>query len=600
MKEKKSSATHQLLGEQRIENESTAELLPLFLKANDAMITKAGGSKKWDNLSEPEQNGHKSEMLANLTIELGKESFEKLPAKEKALFKLFVWVGCGCHKDLNTVLGGYTAMSQFWGDNNLEEPVLLPNKFNASIIQSQSADNENDDSDIAQKAIKNSTRGGIKAAKLAGEILNNKNDKSGHHDQFQIWWTNKTGRKFTFPDTSNTRFQSHCDAAKVLTLHRDSFIEYLEYAKEKKGQAQYSNMEENFLKALTDIPTQTELAVLALYSQAVSVPYMQFIRKDGSLNALDLGPTNQKITEFLQRIIEDPTFLIGPNITHETGTFNGTEWENKDLVEHVNKLAPELPYLKPALVAFCKGAQESWRRFTSEYAPGGLIDEATQEQKDFAWMPTTNDINEGALGQFCVMLRHQPQLTLLQYNAKTMFARNNTAVFMETYFSHHTDQYIWELACQPKTEEKARLQAIVEYSKQKIAKKLEKRKQKEAQAAELAKRIQGVQPIWDKAEIDALKGDRLKDQVKVFIIAGAPNLHHIKSSATQPQQKAAIKEAIDLFHAEKWVLKPGFKNHEGVIMNDIEDEDDEDSDQEIFEGYDEALGSENEWVDEED
>jgi len=151
-----------------------------------------------------------------------------------------------------------------------------------------------------------------------------------------------------------------------------------------------------------------------------------------------------------------------------------------------------------------------------------------------------------------------------------------------------------------KKEEKAWLQAIVEHNKQRIAEKLQKKKQKEARAAEIAKRVEGVQPIWDKAEIDALTGDRLKDHVKVFINAGALNLSHIKSSATQPQRRAAIKEAIDLYHNREWMLQPGFQNPEGVIIDEDESGNDEDSDTEILEGYDEASGSENEWVDEED
>ena len=28
---------------------------------------------------------------------------------------------------------------------------------------------------------------------------------------------------------------------------------------------------------------------------------------------------------------------------------------------------------------------------------------ATAEEKDLAWMPATNDVNEGALGLFCVL-----------------------------------------------------------------------------------------------------------------------------------------------------------------------------------------------------
>ena len=87
------------------------------------------------------------------------------------------------------------------------------------------------------------------------------------------------------------------------------------------------------------------------------------------------------------------------------------------MVEKINKLAPDFSYLKEALTAFFKGALETWKRFTLEYSPGGLIDEATQEEKDLAWMPTINDVNEGALGQFQVMMWRQPQLTLLQYNA---------------------------------------------------------------------------------------------------------------------------------------------------------------------------------------
>jgi hypothetical protein len=61
---------------------------------------------------------------------------------------------------------------------------------------------------------------------------------------------------------------------------------------------------------------------------------------------------------------------------------------------------PELPHLKPLLVRFFQGAAKGWKRFTSEFAPGGLIDEATVEEKDLAWLPTTNDVNEGALGSF--------------------------------------------------------------------------------------------------------------------------------------------------------------------------------------------------------
>ena len=50
--------------------------------------------------------------------------------------------------------------------------------------------------------------------------------------------------------------------------------------------------------------------------------------------------------------------------------------------------------------AFLKGASSTWDRFTSEFVPGGMIDEATDLEKDLAWMPATNDLNEGALGSY--------------------------------------------------------------------------------------------------------------------------------------------------------------------------------------------------------
>ena len=138
--------------------------------------------------------------------------------------------------------------------------------------------------------------------------------------------------------------------------------------------------------------------------------------------------------------------------------------------------------MKQALVAFCKGAHETWKRFTSEYTPGGLIDEATQEERDLAWMPSTNDVNEGALGQFRVMIRRQPQLTLLQYNACTMFARNNTAAFMDEMFTEDTHKYVQELARQKDTSEKDRLMDIVKLQQEKIAKKMAIKKKKKCKS----------------------------------------------------------------------------------------------------------------------
>ena len=59
-------------------------------------------------------------------------------------------------------------------------------------------------------------------------------------------------------------------------------------------------MENNLHKALHCIPTITELAVLALYGQSVSHPYMKALRKDPKVNMLDLAPLHKKIGAFIK------------------------------------------------------------------------------------------------------------------------------------------------------------------------------------------------------------------------------------------------------------------------------------------------------------
>ena len=73
--------------------------------------------------------------------ELGKEAFNDLPDEEKCILRLFIWAGCGCHKDLNTVRGGYLAMASWWNENesDADPPVLLANHDNDPVVQERVA-----------------------------------------------------------------------------------------------------------------------------------------------------------------------------------------------------------------------------------------------------------------------------------------------------------------------------------------------------------------------------------------------------------------------------------------------------------------------------
>ena len=52
-----------------------------------------------------------------------------------------------------------------------------------------------------------------------------------------------------------------------------------------------------------------------------------------------------------------------------------------------------------------------------EFHEGGMIDNTTAEEKEKAWMPPTNDANEGALGTFRTHIRCKLNTTMLTYNA---------------------------------------------------------------------------------------------------------------------------------------------------------------------------------------
>jgi hypothetical protein len=556
MKAKKTNAIHQTLGEKEILDKSTEELLPHFLEANNQMIKNAGGKAKWNSLLEDEKSEQKATMLEQLVIKLGKEAFELLSNDEKRIMKLFIWAGCGCHKDLNTVRGGYAAVVRWWPENNVEPLRLLANRDNAAILDGVALEDDVETPAQAQ-AFEKTSRGAVKAAQLAGAIFNNKFDKKGHHDTFQWWWAAHVGMEFTFPDTSNNRFQSYCEAAAVLLLHLQDFIQFLEYIQDKKQTSRFSHMEENLWNALHCPATLTEFAVLALYGQAVSHPYMCEIcsASEKKINMLDLGPLHKKVYFHIQRIIGDPTFLIGPNASYHAGTMDGQEWQSPEAFTAIQKLAPSLPHLKPLLVAFFEGAAQTWKRFISEFAPGGLIDEATQQERDLAWMLPTNDINEGALGSFRVMMRRQPQLTLIGYNAQAMFFHNNTEAFMKKYFVEPEDyKFIHAAAREMTADDKKRRHEIVQHTEAKIMQKKAKREQRKQKADATAQRIAGISLILDKEKITALKGQSLKDQLKVFKLAEAPNLKGITASTKVNDIRAGLSKAIDLYKSGEWKI----------------------------------------------
>ena len=339
-------------------------------------------------------------------------------------------------------------------------------------------------------------------------------------------------------------------------------------------------MEKNLWDALHCQATLTELAVLAIYAQSVSHPYMNEICGKQS-NMLDMGPFHHKVYGHIKSITRNPALLIGSDASHEKGAVNGLPWKSPEVMNAIQKMKPDLPHLQPLLVRFFRGAAIGWKHFTSEFAPGGLIDEATVVEKDMAWLPTTNDVNEGALGSFRVLMQRQPQLTGLQYNAQAMFHHNETQAFMEAKFTEPEDfKFIHQEAQKLKGVDKQRKFEIIKFAEEKIARKQKAAQEQQEKVAKNAAKIANITLLLDRDKVVKLAGENLRDHFSAFKAAGAPNMKDLTKRSKVAELRKALQDAVDMYHAGKWNPDKGQEevNMDGEEIFDFMgvEEDDED------------------------
>ena len=88
-------------------------------------------------------------------------------------------------------------------------------------------------------------------------------------------------------------------------------------------------MESNLWKALHDPATLSELAILALYGEAISYPYVKAVRSASESesgekqNMLDLGPLHQRVSTHIQAIIANPFNLLCENPSSDVASLEG-------------------------------------------------------------------------------------------------------------------------------------------------------------------------------------------------------------------------------------------------------------------------------------
>ena len=127
-----------------------------------------GGHAGWNALPQSERSRLREQMRQEFALELGTQVFEDLPPDEQDELETFFYGRCSTHKELNAVKGGVAAFADFYEENSIEPPILLPNKDNDAAIRlgrSTGADT------VVERALESSTRGRVKATALAGKLL---------------------------------------------------------------------------------------------------------------------------------------------------------------------------------------------------------------------------------------------------------------------------------------------------------------------------------------------------------------------------------------------------------------------------------------------
>jgi hypothetical protein len=378
------------------------------------------------------------------------------------------------------------------------------NKPNAAAASnsapgSQASEHANDVSD----------GGAVKVTSLLGALFNHKDDKKGQQDTFKLYFEEFLGYTVSCPDTSNTRFQCHCDCAIFIILYLAPILDFMMFIKYSKEKIALNHLEQNILKGLQCASTLTELCVLAFYAIAVSYPYMRVARgrvNGVRPNALDLGPWHSKTIAFCESVANNVDLLLAPDASFKTGSLDGQPWEHPDVFYVIQKMAGGLPHLRACLKAFMTGAADTWKRFGEEYEADGVIARLSAEARAKIYINPTNDHNEGALGRLRRAMREYTRLSLSMHNAKSKYAINGTREFMRS------DAVTSSLRVWLRGEARRRIDSgrdqkrrreLIEYQKTAVdQKKLAEIARKEKDAARKAE-LANLVPLLDVDEIQA-------------------------------------------------------------------------------------------------
>ena len=519
----KHKLTLQDLGEQELAQKSLSELDILSAKAHAQKIEDIGGIDIWNSLSDKEKQSSEALMMENIALVIGEDIYNNLSDEERFQLDLYLRMGCILHKDMNIFKYANAAMvSRHTEDPDLPSPIILANRNNAATLSRLSAPGSANETltDIEQRAIDISGSGGVKATSIAGAIFNHKDDKKGQQDSHQIYFTDiKPGISKKFPNTSNVRYGSHGNAAAELLTYLRHYIEFLDHIKDKKEKRRLNHMEQNLANALADIPTLTELAILALYSIFISEPYITSVRDGGltEVNVLDLGPLHQNLVKHIEKLLANPDLLLLFKHIDEAEFLHGGHCKKSTAVAAIHALILTLPNIRPLLVAFLTGARDSAIHFSEEFIAAEKLNATDRES---AWMPGSNDPNEGALGRVArISRRNKPVQTMHQNVAQAKFAYNHTQEFSNQFLAEDEDEsFNIKVACQRDASglEREQLAKIREHEAALVKRKRDKEAARAQKAAEQAAAIASATLVTDRAVIAKMTVEKLVEQLAIL------------------------------------------------------------------------------------
>ncbi|KAJ7059945.1 hypothetical protein C8F01DRAFT_1254048 [Mycena amicta] len=571
------------LGEKKMAElgEQISELENIMKQWNAKKLADVGGIEKWNALSAAERAARDLATTTAMVQGLGMEELASMDEGERNLLTVWVWTGCCMHKEMNSFKGGNTAMMAHWKEIGAMAPIRLANKDTAKAVQKILQPERGDAPMTAEdiKKLEDIASGGAKLTALAGAIFNNASDKKGQGDAHQLFMEHKLDvegleRVKRFPQTNNTRFGSHGDAAVELITHLDIYRRFVEVIRVRKVTQTHTNIEKNVADGLKDGPTLTELSVLAIYHILIGIPYMRFVRQDEAkaLNGVSLGPFHARVREQCELLIEQPELVL--DFSPHSYPLASLDGESPDdtglkLLSRTKVLydADGLPHLREMFVKFVEGAMATWIRFSSEYAPGGIIDGLSEEMKERVYRPATNDVNEGALGSFVVWARNNPSGAVHTHNGIVMCQRNGTDTFARTFFDDEDHRFVMTTARRLDTEglEKQRRRAQKDYDTKMLAAKEQAIAKKAARADAIRERLDSIPLIKsvDDIFIPGMTRDRLDDQLE--------KLRRLWNPDKKKPQRIAIplKSHVPKLADKQNTLKEGFVAHLALLEQEM-------------------------------